>query len=63
MNMADPTSAAGALDPDFGVTGYTLESRGDEARAVGLDTQGRLLVGGQQMGSANRIQLSRHFLN
>lgn len=57
------TSAAGALDPDFGVRGYTLESRGDEARAVGLDTQGRLLVGGQQMGSANRIQLSRHFLN
>jgi hypothetical protein len=55
-------SQTGVLDSNFGVAGYTIEGRGDEARAVLFDSLGRFLVGGQQL-NGNRIELSRHFLN
>lgn len=56
-------SAAGVPDTDFGTGGYLVEHRVDEARAVALDTQGRIVVGGKRVGSTRAIHLSRHLKN
>ena len=57
-------TAAGLLDMDFGHAGYVLENRVDQARAVGIDTQGRILVGGQEVSRVvngpTKINVTRH---
>jgi uncharacterized delta-60 repeat protein len=57
------TSGNGVLDATFGVGGFLLERRSDEARAVALDTQGRIVIGGQEIGSLRGIHLTRHLPN
>jgi uncharacterized delta-60 repeat protein len=54
-------SADGVLDESFGVAGYTLELRVDDARAVGVDSQGRIIVGGQERGNVRSINMTRLF--
>ncbi|MEN8374571.1 MAG: hypothetical protein ABFS34_03915 [Gemmatimonadota bacterium] len=56
-------SSAGVLDPNFGHGGYLLQQEVDEARAVGFDTLGRILVGGQRLGSVKSLELTRHLPN
>ncbi|TFH55416.1 MAG: hypothetical protein E4G90_11730 [Gemmatimonadales bacterium] len=56
-------SPAGILDPTFGTGGYLLEHRVDDARAVALDGQGRIVVGGQEVRSESGIHLTRHIPN
>jgi hypothetical protein len=56
-------STDGILDNEFGTAGYTLEYRVDEARAVAIDTQGRIVVGGQEMGTLHAVEITRHLPN
>ena len=53
----------GVLDPDFGIGGYLTEIRTDNARAVGIDSAGHIVVGGQAQNSARGIELTRHIRN
>jgi uncharacterized delta-60 repeat protein len=53
----------GALDPDFGIGGYLTEIRVDRARAVKMDSAGRIVVGGQADNSVRGIELTRHIRN
>ncbi|MEZ4412542.1 MAG: hypothetical protein R2910_06120 [Gemmatimonadales bacterium] len=55
-------SANGVLDAGFAVGGYLLEGILDDARAVLLDSQGRIIVGGQGR-NAFGLHISRHLPN
>jgi DNA-binding transcriptional regulator/RsmH inhibitor MraZ len=55
-------SANGVLDAGFAVGGYLLENLLDDARAVVLDDQGRIVVGGLGR-NAFGLHISRHLPN
>lgn len=56
-------SSSGVLDPNFGIGGYTIENRTDDARDVRFDGSGRLIVGGQRNRTTFGVELTRHIMN
>jgi uncharacterized delta-60 repeat protein len=56
-------SLDGVPDPDFAISGYLTEPRVDNAKAVRIDSAGRIVVGGQGRNTSRGIELTRHIRN
>ncbi|HSH76591.1 MAG TPA: hypothetical protein VLA09_12955, partial [Longimicrobiales bacterium] len=56
-------SLDGVPDPDFAISGYLTEIRVDNAKAVRIDSAGRIVVGGQDRNTLRGIELTRHIPN